>query len=173
MLSEQRTRLCRSREIVLIMSPGNVFTAETVIDAPAEVVFRWHAESGALERLTPPWEPLEVVQRAPGIRDGDRGILRVRVGPFHVHWEFEHRDYVEGQQFRDVQISGPFRRWDHTHRITPEGPTSCRLEDRIEYELPFGALGNLVGGWFVRRKLKKLFEYRHRVTREALRALRG
>ena len=150
------------------MSRSNVFTAETVIDGPAEEVFRWHAEPGALERLTPPWESLEVVQRAPGVRDGDRGILRVRVGPFHVRWEFEHRDYVEGRQFRDVQISGPFRRWDHTHRITPRGPTSCRLEDRLEYELPFGILGNLLGGWFVRRKLEKLFQYRHRVTIEAI-----
>ncbi|MGH9746558.1 MAG: SRPBCC family protein [Candidatus Acidiferrales bacterium] len=150
------------------MGQSNIFTAETTINAPAEDVFRWHAEPGALERLTPPWEPLEVVQRAPGVRDGDRGILRVRVGPFRVRWEFEHRDYIEGRQFRDVQIAGPFRRWDHTHRITPTGSGACRLEDRIEYELPLGIFGNLLGAWFVRKKLKKLFQYRHRITAEAM-----
>ena len=115
-----------------------VFVAQSIINAPAEEVFRWHAEPGALERLTPPWEPLEVLERAPGVRNGDRGVLRVRVGPFRVRWEFEHCDYVEGRQFRDVQIRGPFRRWSHTHRMTPEGPKSCRLEDHIEYELPLG-----------------------------------
>lgn len=150
------------------MGRTNVFTAQTIINAPAAEVFRWHAEPGALERLTPPWEPLEVLERAPGVRDGDRGVLRVRVGPFRVRWEFEHRDYVEGRQFRDVQISGPFRRWDHTHRMTPEGPNSCLLEDRVEYELPFGALGSFVAGWFVQRKLKKLFRYRHRITAVAM-----
>ena len=171
MISANSTELSLSRGIVSRnMSRISVFTAETDIDAPAETVFRWHAEPGALERLTPPWEPLEVVERAPGVRDGDRGILRVRVGPFHVRWEFEHCDYVEGRQFRDVQISGPFRRWVHTHRMTPQGPASCRLEDHIEYELPFGVLGNLFGGWFVRRKLKKLFQYRHQVTIEAMAA---
>jgi uncharacterized protein len=145
-----------------------VFVAQSIINALAEEVFCWHAEPGALERLTPPWEPLEVLERAPGVRNGDRGVLRVRVGPFRVRWEFEHRDYVEGRQFRDVQIRGPFRRWSHTHRMTPEGPKFCRLEDRIEYELPLGFVGNFLGGWFVRRKLQKLFRYRHNVTAEAM-----
>ena len=43
------------------------------------------------------------------------------------------------------------------------------LEDRIEYELPFGALANLFGGWLVRRKLARVFDYRHRMTAEAMR----
>jgi ligand-binding SRPBCC domain-containing protein len=154
------------------MARSSVFVARSTIDASAEEVFRWHAESGALERLTPPWEPVQVMQAAPGIRNGDRGVLQVRVGPFRVRWEFEHCDYVEGRQFRDIQVFGPFRRWDHTHRMTPEGPASCILEDRVEYELPFGLLGKLSAGWCVRRKLQRLFLYRHRVTAEAMARLR-
>ena len=152
------------------MARSCVFIAHSPINASAEKVFRWHAEPGALERLTPPWEPIEVEQAAPGVRSGDRGVLRVRVGPFRVRWEFEHRDYVEGRQFRDVQISGPFRRWDHTHRMIPESENTCILEDRVEYELPFGIFGKFFGGWFVHRKLKKLFRHRHRVTIEAFAA---
>jgi ligand-binding SRPBCC domain-containing protein len=144
------------------------FTAVSSIHAPAEEVFRWHADPDALKRLTPPWEPVEFLEPAPGIRDGDLGVLRVRVGPFRVRWVFQHRDYVEGRQFRDVQISGPFRRWDHTHRMIPEGPSMCRLEDCIEFELPFGWIGRFLGAWYVRRKLKKLFRYRHRLTAEAM-----
>jgi ligand-binding SRPBCC domain-containing protein len=135
---------------------------------PADELFRWHAEPGALERLTPPWEPLEVEQRAPGIYNGDRGVLRVRLGPFRIRWVFEHLDYIQGRQFRDVQLSGPFKRWEHTHLFTPDGPSACFLEDRILYELPLGGIGNFFGGWFVRRKLEKLFAYRHRVTAQAM-----
>lgn len=151
----------------------HTFIAQSKINAPAEKVFRWHAQPGALERLTPPGEPVEVLRAAPGIRNGDRVTLRIRVGPFRISWGFEHLDYIEGRQFRDVQISGPFRRWDHTHRMTPEGPDACCLEDRIEYELPLGIAGDLVGLLFVRRKLEKLFRYRHRVTTEAMRGLHG
>jgi ligand-binding SRPBCC domain-containing protein len=145
------------------------FVAQSRIEAPAEVVFRWHAEPDALDRLTPPWEPVEIVQRAPGIHDGDRGVLCVHVGPFRIRWVFEHCDYIEGRQFRDVQISGPFRRWDHTHKMEPQGASACILTDRIQYELPFGVVGKLFAGWFVHRKLTRLFKYRHRVTAEAMR----
>jgi len=145
----------------------NQFVARSQIQATAEDVFRWHAEPGALEKLTPPWESVEVEQRAPGIHNGDRGALRVRFGPFRLRWVFEHRDYIEGRQFRDVQLSGPFRRWEHTHLFTPEGPGVCILEDRIDYEFPLGALGIFLAAWFVHPKLKKLFAYRHRVTAEA------
>jgi ligand-binding SRPBCC domain-containing protein len=52
--------------------------------------------------------------------------------------------------------------------MMPEGPKSCRLEDRVEYELPLGFIGSLLGGWFVDKKLRKLFRYRHNVAAEAL-----
>lgn len=147
-----------------------VFQRRSRIEASAEELFRWHAEPGALERLTPPWERLEVVERAPGVYDGARGVLRVRVGPFPVLWIFEHCGCQDGRQFRDVQVQGPFKRWEHTHRFTPEGPSACWLEDRIEYELPLGIAGKLCAGWMIRRKLARVFEYRHRITAEAMTA---
>lgn len=152
------------------MPRQNLFVYCSTIDAPAEQVFRWHAEPGALARLTPPWEKIEVVEPAPGIRNGDRGVLRVYLGPIPLLWKFEHSDYQEGRQFRDVQTVGPFRRWEHTHLFIPVGEKACRLEDHIGYELPFGTLGNLVGDWMIRAKLKRTFEYRHRVTSEAMRS---
>jgi hypothetical protein len=36
--------------------------------------------------------------------------------------------------------------------------------------LPLGVLGRAFAGWFVRRKLNKLFAYRHEVTRKAMAA---
>jgi ligand-binding SRPBCC domain-containing protein len=150
------------------MARENLFVYTSRIEASAERVFRWHAEPGALERLTPPWEKVEVVEPAPGIRNGDRGILRVHLGPIPMLWKFEHSDYLEGRQFRDVQTAGPFHRWEHTHLFIPDGANACRLEDCIKYELPFSSLGNLLGGWMIRAKLKRTFEYRHRVTAAAM-----
>jgi uncharacterized protein len=51
--------------------------------------------------------------------------------------------------------------------MIPQGPHSSVLEDAIEYELPFGAIGWLVGRPVVQRKLKRLFAFRHAVTRQA------
>ncbi len=139
------------------------FVRRIRIDRPAEEVFRWHTRPGAFERLNPPWEPVEIVARSGGVTNGSLVVLRMRFGPLSQYWVAEHRDYEEGRQFRDVQVSGPFAQWVHTHRVEPDGPSACYLEDHIEYALPLGTLGHLGGGAFVRRKLERMFTHRHRM----------
>ena len=136
------------------------------IPAPAAEVFQWHARPGAFERLTPPWEAVEIVERSGGIENNGRVVLRLGLGPVSQQWVAEHRDYEAGVQFRDVQISGPFAHWEHTHRIEADERVGCILEDRIEYALPGGRLGQILGGAWTRRKLARLFTYRHEVTRQ-------
>jgi hypothetical protein len=147
-----------------------LFLKRTRFPVSAERLFAWHAEPGALERLTPPWERARVVRRTGTIRDiGSRVEMRVRIGPLWRTWISEHTACEEGRMFRDVQIKGPFARWEHTHRFEPDGPSACYLEDRVEYALPLGALGKLFAGGFVRRKLDRLFAYRHDFTAAAFR----
>lgn len=148
---------------------NHTFVRRTRIDAPAAEVFRWHARAGALERLTPPWSGVAVIERTGGIEAGARVVLRMPLGPTHVRWVAEHRQYVEGKMFQDAQIEGPFARWIHTHRFEPDGPSASVLEDHIEYALPMGALGNLVGDAFTRGMLDSTFSYRHRLTADDLR----
>ncbi len=132
------------------------------IAAPAYAVFRWHARPDALEKLTPPWFRIRILERRGGIKDGARVVLRIERPPLRWRWVAEHSDYVEGRQFRDVQLQGPFAQWEHLHTVTPDGPDACWLEDRVAYALPFGRLGRLFG-WLVRRRIRQLFEYRHAV----------
>ena len=125
-------------------------------------------EPGAFDRLVPPWQDVEVVDRPEKLEPGARLTMQINfLGPFGVQWVAEHRDFVEGRQFVDVQIEGPFRSWRHLHRFEPIESGRSVLHDEIEYELPLGSLGNLFGGSIARRQLERMFEYRHRVTREA------
>jgi hypothetical protein len=150
------------------MDKTDEFVRRTRIDASAEEVFAWHARPGALQRLTPPWEPVEVVSEEGGLRNGAEVTLRVHAGPVAVRWVARISDCVPGRQFRDTQVRGPFAFWQHTHCMQPDGPAACTLEDRIVYALPFGPLGRWIGGRLVRRKLDRLFEYRHLVTAESV-----
>ena len=143
-----------------------VFIRRAHIPAPAAEVFAWHTRPGAFERLTPPWESVEIIERSGGIENGGRVVLRMGLGPFSRQWIAEHCDYEAGVQFRDVQISGPFAHWEHTHRVEADGRAGCILEDRIAYALPGGRLGGLLSGVWTRRKLARLFTYRHEVTRQ-------
>lgn len=141
------------------------FIRRTNLPVPADVLFDWHTKPGAFQRLTPPWEPVEMSEMSSGISDGSRGEIRLKAGPFQKKWIAEIRDVEAGRQFRDVQISGPFKSWVHTHKMIPDGEGRSILEDHVEYELPLGAVGQWGGAGFVRRKLDRLFAYRHRITR--------
>jgi len=147
-----------------------IFVRRSHFPVSAERLFAWHAEPGAFRRLVPPGEPVEQVRPDRGLREGERVELRVGVGPLRLPWIAEIRDVRPGQGFRDVQIRGPFRSWEHEHRMEPDGDGGSWLEDRITYELPLGFLGRWFGGAMVRRKLDRLFAYRHRVTAEMLQA---
>lgn len=134
------------------------------ISAPAAEVYAWHALPGALELLTPPDERVKIVEKTGGLERGGRVVLQFGRWPFQRRWVAEHQDFQEGRYFSDIQVSGPFAYWKHTHTFEPDGPSACFLEDRVEYALPFGALGRWFAGWYVRRKLARLFEYRHATT---------
>ncbi|HYP17053.1 MAG TPA: NAD-dependent epimerase/dehydratase family protein, partial [Opitutus sp.] len=144
------------------------FTSASNLPAAAADAFAWHERPGALERLCPPWESLAVARSAGGLRDGARVHVRQRVGPFSIPWEVEHRDYVEGVQFRDVQLSGPFAKWEHLHRFDVLGASESRLTDEIAYRLPAGRLGRALAGRRLRAELQRMFRWRHETTRADL-----
>ncbi|MCP3138764.1 TIGR01777 family oxidoreductase [Pyxidicoccus xibeiensis] len=153
------------------MGKSHVFDARSRMPVSATELFTWHTREGAFERLSPPWEHVEVLERTgDGIRQGARATVRLKVGPISQRWVAEHTAYVEGSLFQDAQVSGPFSKWVHTHRMWPEPASdSSILEDEIEYVLPVGPLGSAFGNGFTRKKLSRMFAYRHRVTREDLR----
>ena len=53
------------------------FTRTTRIARPSGEVFAWHERKGALERLCPPWERMQVVSTSGGIRDGAQVISSI------------------------------------------------------------------------------------------------
>ena len=138
------------------------------IERPAAEVFAWHEREGAFTRLCPPWEQVEVTRHVGGIRDGARVSLRTKIGPIWARWEIEHRDFIEGRQFRDVLLSGPFAKWEHLHSIETAGEHACVLTDEIRYRLPLGVLGRIGGGAFTRWQLSRMFAFRHAVTKADL-----
>ena len=140
---------------------------ESVIEAPAARVFDFHEEPDAFERLQPPWQTTRVEQPPTSLEVGTRVVVAVRVGPVWQRIVAEHVAYEPGRMFADRMVEGPFASWLHEHVVTPQGPDRCVLRDDIEYELPLGWLGRVFGGPFARRTLERMFEYRHRVTREA------
>jgi uncharacterized protein (TIGR01777 family) len=148
-----------------------LFERQSTIQASAEKLFNWHTRPRAFERLTPPWESIEVVEKGLGITDGSRVVLKMRQGPFSRRWVAVHSDYIEGKQFKDTQTEGPFAKWVHTHQFESVADKTSQLTDLIEYELPLGGLGNFVAGRYVAQKIKRTFAFRHGRTQNDLKRI--
>jgi ligand-binding SRPBCC domain-containing protein len=143
------------------------FVRTSEIQASPATVFAWHERPGVVEELTPPWEKVKILERGNGLQVGTRVVFRLHSGPWPQTWVAEHVEYAPPHLFADVQRQGPFAYWSHRHRFEPTPRGTTLMTDEIEYKLPFGWLGELVAGWFVRAKLKKMFEYRHQVVANA------
>ena len=146
-------------------------TSRLEAPVPAADLFRWHERPGAFERLTPPWQSVQV-EHMEGIQTGDRAVFRVGPGP-GVRWVAEHRAYSDACtrpggggmcEFQDIQVEGPFRAWSHTHRMIADGEGASILEDHVEFSLPGGAVAEALGGGLARHEVERMFGYRHRVT---------
>jgi len=143
------------------------FVRRSSMPVSPRALFDWHERPGAFERLTPGWQDTRVISRTGGgITDGSRVVVEVPVlnGLIRQRMTMEHRDYVSGERFTDVQVKGPFARWSHQHRMDPAPDGTSVLVDQIDFAMPLGALGDAAAGWFVRRQLEQLFDFRHART---------
>jgi ligand-binding SRPBCC domain-containing protein len=142
------------------------FVKESLLRARPERVFAFHELPDALARLTPPWEKTRVVQAAPDLRVGSTAIVETRLfGLLPVRWVAKHTVYDPPRMFEDVQVSGPFKLWRHRHIVEPH-TGGAMLRDEVEYEPPLGFIGRGFAPLLIVPRLRRLFDYRHRVTRE-------
>jgi ligand-binding SRPBCC domain-containing protein len=119
-----------------------------------------------LERLIPPWENAKMVESSGSLKPGALGVVRTKLGPFSWNWVAEHMEYEPGRMFADRQGQGPFSFWYHRHLFLDDGQGGTILRDEVDYRLPLGMLGERLGQRFVESRLRKMFDYRHRVTKQ-------
>jgi len=137
------------------------FVAESVIRTTPERLFAFHELPDALRRLTPPWERVRVIETPSSLRVGARAVVEIRVTPLiWIRSESVHTVYEPPHLFVDEMVRGPFRWWRHRHEIAPDAG-GARLSDVVDFAPPFA----LASRWVVLRRLRKLFAYRHEVTR--------
>ena len=137
------------------------FVHRTRLNHAVADVFAWHMRPGAFERLIPPWERVTIESREGTPATGGRVSFRVRRGPTEIRIEVLHTDFELYRLFRDEQVRGPFTRWVHTHRFERESGGGCTVEDYVDWELPMGAAGRLLGGSSVEAELERIFTFRH------------
>lgn len=130
------------------------------IDRPPGVVFDFFSRAENLGRITPSWMHWKLWTPTPvEMRTGARIEYRIRLAGIPMRWRTRIDDWEPGVRFVDVQESGPYRLWRHTHEFTPQAG-GVLMSDRVEYAMPFGWLGEQVHSLAVRATLSAIFDHR-------------
>jgi ligand-binding SRPBCC domain-containing protein len=133
------------------------------VSGSLDQVFAFFSEAGNLARITPPALGFRIQGAAPPIAAGVRLEYRIRWLFLTLRWVTRITEFEPPSRFQDVQERGPYRLWIHTHRFAVER-NGVRIDDRVEYALPFGSLGRIAHALVVRRQLERVFDFRRRAV---------
>jgi ligand-binding SRPBCC domain-containing protein len=139
--------------------PDHVLEARVWLARPRPEVFAFFADPANLLRITPPRVGLRLLTPPATLAAGAVLDFRVRWLGLPLRWRAYVREYDPPYRFVDVQVRGPWARWEHRHLFLEEGGGTW-VEDRVTYRLPLGALGRLAHGALVHRQLRALWAYR-------------
>jgi ligand-binding SRPBCC domain-containing protein len=142
----------------------HTFTSSMSLPLPRDRVFAFFAEATNLQRITPPDLGFELMTPQPiHLSEGTRITYRLRLCGIPFTWQSEIQRWHPPEEFVDIQLRGPYKRWVHTHRFREE-PGATIIEDEVQYVLPFWPVGELVGP-LVRLQLQRIFRYRQQAIR--------
>jgi hypothetical protein len=153
--------------MAMMASPTYRLERQQWLPLPPDAVFPFFERPENLARITPPWLDFRIRTPSPIVMAPAVTIdYTIRVLGVRTAWRSLIAEYDPPNGFRDVQLIGPYRFWDHRHRFRAErGGTT--VEDEVLYQLPGGPIGRLAHALLVRRRLVAIFDFR----RERIEAL--
>ena len=90
-------------------------------------------------------------------------IIQYKVSPvlgINLKWVTEITHVKKNEYFVDEQRFGPYSLWHHKHFFKKING-GILMEDIVDYKIPYGLIGQFAHVIFVKKKLEKIFNYRH------------
>lgn len=170
----------RRRQEISFVRPSHrlSFITEQWVPFSIERVFGFFADPQNLPRLMPAWQDARIDSlelhapddaSAPGTAGrGSRILLSFRplpLSPIRLRWLAQIDEYVANHHFCDLQVTGPFGYWRHSHLVSAEAhgdAEGTRITDVVDYEWLRGSGNRIIDALGGRLQIRRLFRYRQR-----------
>lgn len=142
----------------------SIFQLKSEQKVPASVSEVWDFISSPknLKRITPDYMGFEISLKGLPEKMYPGMIIAYKVSPvlgIKMTWVTEITHVEDQVYFVDEQRVGPYTIWHHEHKIEPiEG--GVLMNDIVTYKPPFGIIGTIANGLFIRKKIDEIFNYR-------------
>jgi ligand-binding SRPBCC domain-containing protein len=146
------------------MATHSLFERSVLLDASLHEVYAFHEDPRNITKISPPSLKVEKVECAVPARVGQEFRLRVRQFGLPLEWIGFWDEAEPFVRLVDGARKSPFLHWRH-HHLFAQAQGGTLMTDRVEYALPFGPLGRLLGATVMKLVFAAMFAARHRATR--------
>ena len=147
-------------------------TSEQKLPISLEKAWEFFTLPTNLDRITPKEMQFEITNN-PSAKTYLGQIITYKIGilPFIksnwiteiTHFESPNKNDHKSSFFVDEQRFGPYAMWHHEHHFQEISDREVLMTDIVNFKLPFGILGDLLAGNYVRSKVKFIFESRFKI----------
>jgi ligand-binding SRPBCC domain-containing protein len=148
---------------IKITGAGKDYRLETFQSIPIarEKAFVFFENPHNLFAITPGWLDFRMDSNEAGsnVFQGAEYDYHIRWCGLRLKWRSRIQIYNPPHDFTDIQLIGPYTKWEHTHCFE-EKDGETLMSDAVEYRLPLSFAGRTVHALFVKRQLQDIFCYR-------------
>ena len=141
------------------------FKAEQFLPIDKKKAWDFFSSPKNLSKITPPEMDFKILSSLNGEEIFEGMKIDYTVKPLFgisVRWQTEICKVDNQNYFTDRQTKGPYKSWEHTHTFI-EKHNGVLMTDIVNYELPFGFIGNFANSILVKRKIESIFDYRKKI----------
>ncbi len=141
-----------------------IFTFQTHLPVSKEEAFAWHRMPGAIQRLTPPFMPVKVMNSHHTLKLDEIVHIQCKIlSAINIDCFFKITGYQENEFFIDEQVKGPFSYWKHQHYFKAIDSNNCVIEDIVTFRTPIESFLGALANSKVAKQLHKMFTYRKQI----------
>ena len=147
-----------------------IIRSRSWVAAPIDEVFAFFDDPVNLGRLMPPPIWIRVVRIEPSPpRPGSKFEFAYGLGPIQRSWTIRLVDRVVNERIVDVTISGPMKRFHHSHTFSVARRGGTWIEDRVDFRVGPGGLRGAALDAVAGVAMRFTFVWRHAMQRRILR----
>lgn len=140
-------------------------TSEQILPISLEKAWEFFTVPMNLDKITPKEMDFKITNNPPP-KTYKGQIITYKIGVLPLiksNWITEITHLEDHQFFVDEQRFGPYAMWHHEHHFEEISENETKMKDIVNFKMPFGILGDLLAGYFVKNKVKFIFESRHTI----------
>lgn len=147
-----------------------IHTLTTVQKIPVSLKEAWvfFSRPQNLNIITPPDMAFRVLTNFDEDEIYQGQIIEYKVSPLFripLYWMSKIGEVKKEKFFVDEQRKGPYSLWHHEHHFT-EIEDGVEMTDVVQYKIPLGPIGEIANAVFVKRELRRIFEFRYKKIEE-------